>query len=91
MDPFGHPFFHQGLYFQEGFPVDNAVGGLRLLARMIARRLVGRKTGAYGQHPHPGLPAGGVDEQADLGNIANWIYRRDYRYSLSGLLGASNA
>jgi len=46
--------------------VDNAVGGLRLLARIIARRLVERKTGAYGQHPHPGLPAGGVDEKADL-------------------------
>jgi len=46
--------------------VDNAGEGLRLLARMIARRLMERKSGANGQHPHPGLPSGGDDKKAGL-------------------------
>ena len=46
--------------------VDNAGEGLRLLARMIARRLTERKSGANGQHPDPGLPAGGDGKKTGL-------------------------
>ena len=46
--------------------VDNTGEGLRLLARMIARRLMERKSGANGQHPHPGLPSGGDDKKVGL-------------------------
>lgn len=44
---------------------DNASEGLRLLARMIARRLA-RKSGVEGQLPRLELLQGGVDEKADL-------------------------
>ena len=46
--------------------VDNASEGLRVLARMIARRLVARKSDVDGQRPRPGLPPGGVNEKAYL-------------------------
>jgi hypothetical protein len=46
--------------------VDNASEGLRVLARMIARRLVARKSDVDGPHPHPGLPAGVEDMKAGL-------------------------
>jgi len=53
-------------YSLTGSRVDNDGEGLRLLARMIARRLIARKSGANGQHPHPELLQGGVDEKAHL-------------------------
>ena len=40
--------------------------GLRILARMIARRLMERKSGANEQHPHPELPSGGDDKKNGL-------------------------
>jgi len=43
--------------------IDNADEGLRVLARLIARRLIVRKTDVYGQRYHPGLPTSGVDEK----------------------------
>ena len=46
--------------------VDNADEGLRVLARMIARRLIVRKSYVDGQCPRPGLPTSGVDDKADL-------------------------
>jgi hypothetical protein len=46
--------------------VDNAGEGLRLLARIIARRLIARKSGANGQPSRPGLPASGADQKTRL-------------------------
>jgi len=46
--------------------VDNTGEGLRLLARMIVRRLMERKSGANGQHPNSGLPSGGDGKKVGL-------------------------
>jgi hypothetical protein len=46
--------------------VDNAGEGLRLLALMISRRLMARKSDVDGPHPHPGLPARVEDMKATL-------------------------
>lgn len=46
--------------------VDNAGQGLHLLGRMIARRLIEKKSGANGQHHHPVLPSGGDDKKNGL-------------------------
>ena len=43
--------------------------GLRILARMIARRLMEEKSGANGQHPHPGLPSVGDDKKNTLQSL----------------------
>lgn len=40
--------------------------GLRVLARMIARRLKAKKADVGEQHPRPVLPPGGVDQKTDL-------------------------
>ena len=40
--------------------------GLRILARMIARRLMEEKSSVSGQHPHSTLPSGGDDNKYGL-------------------------
>jgi hypothetical protein len=45
--------------------VIGASEGLRILARMIARRLM-EKTSVNGQYPHLGLPSGGDDKKNTL-------------------------
>jgi len=45
---------------------DNSNEGLRLLARMIARRLMAEKPDVDGPRPYPGLPAGVEDLKTGL-------------------------
>ena len=53
-------------YFLTGSRAGNAGEGLRLLARMIARRLMEGKSGMNGEHSHPGMPSGGDEDETGL-------------------------
>jgi len=69
----------------------NAGEGLHLLGRMIARRLMERKSGMNGHHPHPGLSSGGDNKKVGLQSLGRADRKQVVLPSVCGRLDVPGA